>query len=151
MKLVYAVDNQLIGTVPFNLCAHLAQQLNKIGNFRLLGSILQNCRSFGEAGCHQQIFCCPDGDCLKPNFRAFKAVGCNCFHIAASNCNFCPHLFKAADMKVHRPRANRASSGQRYAGLANSREERTHDKGARPHFTDNVIGCFGIGDVGGPD
>ena len=143
MQAVYALNGDRGRAFAFDLRTHGPKTLRQIDDLWFTRGVFQNRRPFGERRGHQDIFSRTDRDEWKLEGRAFQSAVRRRMHIAVAQVEFCAQSFQAAQVQVHRARADGATARQRNDGLTFAGQHRAEDQNGRPHFAHDVI----VGDM----
>ncbi|MNV28558.1 hypothetical protein D3C71_1197510 [compost metagenome] len=128
-----------------DLGTHGDQAIRQIDDFRLARSIVDDGRALGERRCHQQHMGRTDGDLGESVLRADEtALGGRYVDITAVNLDLGAKRCKAFEEEVDRTRADGATTGQRDAGLAFTRQKRADDPEGGTHLRDQLIRSGGV-------
>ena len=147
VKFFEAMNLEGGGVVAFNAGAHFAEEMDKVGDFGLTGSVLENGGAFGERGGHQKIFGAGDSDFLEDDMRGFEAtvVGDFGLDVAVFGGDEGAHFFKGSEVKIHGARADGATARERDMGFTGARDGRTESEDGGAHGLDEFVGGDGVG------
>ena len=143
-----ALDGDGIAAVATNIGAHGDQALGEIDDLRLAGGVFQNRGALRQRRRHQQILGASHGDGVEEDRRALQAAVTARADIARLDADLGAHRLEAANVQVHRPRANGTAAGQRYVGMPEVRQQRPQHQDRGAHLLDQVIGRVAILDLG---
>ncbi len=137
------------GARTLDLRAHLDQQINQVGDFRLARGIVQAGFALGQRRGHQDIFRAGHGDFFEDDVRAAQPAAARrlCLDVAVLGGNLGAHLLERLHVQIHGPRADGAASRQRNARVAQARHQRTQRQNRRAHGAHQFVGRFGIRNI----
>ena len=119
---------------------------SEVGDFRLTGAILHDGLAIGKRGGHQQVFSAGDGNFVEDNFGAFEAIAIDRisggFDVAVLLRDLGAQALETLDVQIDGARTDGASAGQRDAGAATARDQRSEDERRGSHGLDQFIRRF---------
>src|ERR1700682_5454531 len=149
-KFVNAANAQGRRFVAADIRAHLAQQVNKVGDFGFAGGVFENGLAIGESGGHENIFRSGYRDFIEQDAGAtkFSVVGNFGEDVAVLGGNFGTHFFQRGKMQVDRARADGASARQRNVRCAGAGKSGAESKDGGAHGFDEFVGRDGVVEAG---
>jgi len=122
-KLLDSFDANSRCPCAFNFGAHFIEQCGKVSDFRFASAVFHHRFTLSETCSHQEIFSTGDGDFLKENVGALKALSPG-FDVAVFLSDLCAHLLQSFNVEIDRTSADCASTGQGNACDAHARDQR---------------------------
>ncbi len=148
MQAVDTLNRDRAGSLTLDLCAHLAQAIHQINDFRFTGGIAQDRRSLGKRRGHDRVFRGPDGGELHRDLRPLQSTGRFGMQVSVAQFHPRPHRLQRRDVQIHRSRPDGATTGQGDHRMAMPRQQRPQHKIGSPHLPhDIVIGNVIVGTV----
>ena len=123
--------------------AHGDQHFSQIADLGFLRCIVEPGFTLRERGCHHEVFSSGHRHHVGGDARALQA--CQALaqsgdHVPVLDDDLGAHGAQAHDVLVHGPRANGATAGQRYPGLAETRQQRAQREHRRAHGLHQLVG-----------
>ena len=143
VKALDTLDTDTPRTLAFNARTHLDEHFSQVADLGLLCRVFQHGFAVGQGGCHHKIFgtCHSHHVCGEvASLQAFQAWCQSGHHVAMLDDNLGAHGLQTLDVLVHRPRANRATAGQRDRGSAKTCQQRAQCQHRSTHCFHQVIG-----------
>ena len=141
-----AFDDDAVGAVALDVCAHLDEQFGQVDDFGLARGVLQYGAALGQHGGHEQVLGAGDGDHVGADRRALQALGAR-HDEAVFDLDLGAQRGHALDVLVHRTLADAAAAGQRDAHFAKARQQRPQHQHGRAHGLDQFVGRFELVDL----
>ena len=132
MQLFHALDDYLVGARALDLRTHRHEEFREIHDLWLARGVFDDGLTVGQRGGHHEILGAGDRDGFEIQARALQPVGPRA-DIAALDVDLRAHGLQSGDMNVHGPRTDGAAAGQRYVGLAETRQQRAEHENRRAH------------------
>src|SRR5207237_1116386 len=120
-------DSDCWGARALYFAAHVVQHVGEIDDFRLASRVLKDGTAVSQHRCHHQVFGARYCDLVEEDFRSSETLS-HGFDITMLSTNACAEFLESLDVKIYRPRSNRASSRQRDSRMPGTRKKRTQDK-----------------------
>ncbi len=124
--------------------AHLDQQLGQVDHLRLAGGVLEHRGALGQRRRHHQVLGAGDGDGVEEDGGPLEAALDPRADVAALDADLRAHGLEAAQVQVHRPRADGAAAGQRDLGVAEAGQQRPQHQDRGAHRLDQLIGRIAV-------
>ena len=134
-------DRNAVGAGATNARAHRVQCRCEIDNFRLTRSVLEDCFTLRQRGCHHQVFSSGHSHhvghdaCTSQSLRFGDDVPLLDTDRRAKR-------FEPLDVLIDRARTDRATTRQRHACAARARDQRAEHQNGRTHRLHKLVGRF---------
>ena len=139
VQAVNALHNDLGRTVTFDLGPHGTQTGGQIHDFRLARGVADHRGAPGQRRRHQDILGRPDRGKGQINLGPFQPARRLCVQITLAQLNLRAQFLQPENMQIHRPRANRTTTGQGHFGMARARQERPQHKVGGAHLAHDIV------------
>jgi hypothetical protein len=126
------------------------EQIGEVGDFGFAGGVFEDGFAFGHDGGHEEVFGAGDGDAVEVDQGAAEPIWGLGFDIAVRLGNGGAELLQPGHVEVDGARADGACRGVR-PWRGRFWPERAEDEAGGTHRFDDVVGSFGVGDIGGGD
>src|SRR5690606_34457367 len=114
MQALYAVDDDAVGAVALDACAHLDEQLGEVDDLRLTCGILENGATIGQGRRHHEVLRARHGDHVGADGRTLETCG-TCHDVTVFDVDLCAHRGQPLDVLVDGALADGAAAGQAHA------------------------------------
>ncbi len=150
---LYAMHGDHVATGAFYARAHLDQAFGHVHHFRLACGIFQGGGALCQRGCHHQVFRAGHRDDIHKHAGALQTLVrqvCRAgLYIAVLYMYLGTHGLQPLDMQIHRARAYGTAAGQRHAGVAEARQQRSQHQDGSTHGFHHFVGRFVRSDMAG--
>ena len=142
MQTLNTLNTDTPRAMTFNARTHLDEHFSQVANLRLLSRVFQHGFALGQGGSHHEVFGACHGHHVSgevASLQAFQAWCQSGHHVAMLDHNLSPHGLQTLDVLVHRPRANRATAGQRDRGSAKTCQQRAQCQHRSTHCFHQLV------------
>ena len=140
-ELVDPLDLDARGSRAADHRPHVAEHGGQVGHLGLLGGVLDDGRSLGEDGRHEEVVGRRVARVLQHHPRPHQSTaGDGAAHLTVGRLEAGAHGTEAVDVEVDRAVAEVVPTGQRHPDGAAAREQQTQDHHRRTHALEELVG-----------